>query len=168
TQTAGAAVDIYALGAILYELLTGRPPFQAASVLETLELVRSAEPVPPRRLQPKLSIDLETICLKCLEKEPARRYARALALAEDLERFLTGRPILARRIGPVGRTWRWVRRNPAPAAMLSTVVGLLLVIAIGGVILNLNLNTALKQTQQAEADKTAKLWDSYLERARAH
>src|SRR5262249_17841748 len=83
TRGIGPATDIYALGTILYELLTGHPPFQAASLLETLEQVRSQLPVPPRFLQPKLAPDLETICLKCLEKEPGRRYPSALALAED-------------------------------------------------------------------------------------
>ncbi len=97
----GPAADIYALGSILYQALTGRPPFLGESQLETLKLVVSNEVVPPCRLRPDVPRDLETICLKCLEKEPSRRYADALALADDLRRHLDGRPILARRTGPL-------------------------------------------------------------------
>jgi WD40 repeat protein len=120
------AVDVYALGVILYKLLTARVPFQAASALETMDLVRSQEPVSPRRLQPKLPRDLETICLKCLEKDPARRYASAEALADDLRRFLDDRPIQARRVSAVERYGRWCRRNPLPAALLAAVVAIFL------------------------------------------
>jgi WD40 repeat protein len=120
----GPGADIYALGAILYHMLTGRPPFHAPTVLQTLEHVKSAEPVPPSRLQPGLPRDVETIALKCLEKDPRRRYADAAALAEDLDRFLGGRPILARPIRPAERAQRWIRRRPAVALLSTAVVAL--------------------------------------------
>ena len=122
TKTVGPAADIYALGALFYHMLTGRPPFQAATVLQTLEQVKTADPVPPSRLQPGLSRDAETICLKCLEKDPQRRYADAAALAEDLDRFLAGRPILARPIGAAERLRKWIRRRPAVALLSAAVV----------------------------------------------
>jgi tetratricopeptide (TPR) repeat protein len=109
--------DVYSLGAILYELLTGRPPFIGVTLLETLSLIRERSPVPPRALQPRVPRDLETICLKCLDKTPERRYSTAAALAADLKRFLEGSPILARRPPWSEKAWRWCRRNPAIAAL---------------------------------------------------
>ena len=122
----GPAADIYALGAIFYHMLTGRPPFHAASVHQTLEQVKSAEPVAPSRLQPGLSRDAETICLKCLEKEPQGRYADAEALAEDLDRYLAGRAILARPTGTIERFEKWVMRRPAIALLSASVAGVAL------------------------------------------
>jgi WD40 repeat protein len=117
----GPAADIYALGAILYEILTGRPPFKAASALETLEQVRTLEPIPPGVLQPGLNRDIETICLTCLQKSPERRYPTALALAEDLERYLTGVPIVARPVGRIERLWRWCQRNRGIASLAAGI-----------------------------------------------
>jgi serine/threonine protein kinase len=118
---AGPAADVYALGTMLYAMLTGRPPFQSASMLETLEQVRSQEPVPPRRLQPSVPHDLQTICLKCLPKDPRRRYATAAALAEDLDRFLARRPILARPATLLEQAWKRARRRPTEAMLVSAI-----------------------------------------------
>jgi serine/threonine protein kinase len=118
---AGPATDVYALGAILYELLTGRAPFKGATTFETIQQVRTADPVPPGRLRPRLPRDLERICLKCLEKDPRRRYATALDLAADLRRHLNGESVHARAASPVERLWRWSRRNPVPAGLILAI-----------------------------------------------
>jgi tetratricopeptide (TPR) repeat protein/tRNA A-37 threonylcarbamoyl transferase component Bud32 len=120
------AADVYALGAILYEILTGRPPFQGESLQDTLEQVWSNDPVPPRRLQPRVPPDLETICLKALAKDPARRYPSAEALADDLRRLQNGEPIVARPVGALTHLWKWAWRNPTKAVALAA--GLLIVL----------------------------------------
>jgi serine/threonine-protein kinase len=130
----GAATDVYALGTILYELLTGRPPFRAESPTATLQQVVADEPVPPARLNPRVPRDLQTICLKCLHKEPPRRYASAAALADDLRRFERGEPIKARPLRWPGRLVRWARRRPTAAALSVTLplAALLALALVGG------------------------------------
>jgi WD40 repeat protein/Flp pilus assembly protein TadD len=144
----GPATDVYALGAILYELLTGKPPFRGTTAMETLCQVVADDPVRPTSLQRKVPVDLETICLKCLHKDPQRRYASAEALAEDLTRFLDGQPIAARPIGYLERLVKWARRRPAWAALLgvSTLAGIALL--LGGLHYNLRLKRALEVAEQ--------------------
>jgi eukaryotic-like serine/threonine-protein kinase len=136
-EVVGPPADVHALGAILYHLLTGRPPFAGATALETLDQVRFADPVPPSRLRPNLPRDLETITLKCLRKDPAKRYPTAAALADDLDRFLAGQPIAARPVGPVERGLKWCRRRPAAAALAGVSglagAGLLAVLVVSDV-----------------------------------
>jgi tetratricopeptide (TPR) repeat protein/tRNA A-37 threonylcarbamoyl transferase component Bud32 len=130
THEVGPAADQYALGATLYEMLTGRPPFRGASVLDTLDMVRTKEPVAPSQLQPKVPRDIETICLKCLEKDPMRRYADAAVLAEDLRRFQGGEPIVARPISAAERLARWCLRNKRVAVLAAAVALLLSTVAV--------------------------------------
>jgi eukaryotic-like serine/threonine-protein kinase len=155
----GPRSDLYSLGAMLYHLLTGRPPFQGATVQEVLLQVKGAEPIGPRRLNPSVPVDLETICLKCLEKEPTRRFATAQELAEELGRFLRHEPIRARPITPLGRTWRWCRRYPAVAGLGAAVILLLILVAIGS-------SVAAVQIKRAESRATEKLHESYLSEAK--
>jgi WD40 repeat protein len=131
TNEIGPPADIYALGAILYEMLVGRPPFRGTTVLDTLQLVQHAEPVPPSRLQPRIPRDLETICLKCLRKEPPKRFESAQELADDLGRFLANQPIKARRVPLWEHGYKWATRHPGVATML----GVLAAVLVGGFIL---------------------------------
>jgi serine/threonine-protein kinase len=125
-ESVTSSVDVHGLGAILYELLTGRPPFRGSTINETIIQVLETEPTAPRRLDPSAPRDLELIALKCLEKRPERRYPSASALADDLERYLRGEPVQAARIGPIGRVARWGRQNPDLMARLIGVGGILL------------------------------------------
>jgi serine/threonine protein kinase/Tfp pilus assembly protein PilF len=120
----GSTTDVYGLGAVLYQLLTGQPPFAGGTTYETIKLLLNSEPRQPRLLNPKIDRDLSTICLKCLEKDPKRRYSSALALAEDLERWLKHEPIQARHTGVFARGRKWVRRNPASALLAASLVAL--------------------------------------------
>ena len=151
SQQVGPAADQYALGAILYELLTGHPPFQGTSVLDTLDMVRNKEPVPPSQLQPKTPRDLETICLKCLEKDIARRYPDALTLAEDLRRFRAGETIQARAVSDTERAWRWCRRNPKIAILSSVIAALLFCVFAGAIVVAVTARKAEQQQKMAAA-----------------
>jgi len=126
--TVSRRTDVYALGAILYHALTGRPPFVGEGMAETVQQMLNVEPVSPRVLNPSVPADVETVCLKCLEKEPGKRYATAQMLAEELDRFLEGKPVLARPVGRLAKAWRWCRRNPALASLIAALV----VVIIGG------------------------------------
>src|SRR5207249_3299499 len=116
--------DVYGLGAVFYQLLTGQPPFAGGATYETIKLLLDTEPRQPRLLNPKINRDLSTICLKCLEKDPKRRYSSALALAEDLERWLRHEPIQARHTGVFARGGKLVRRNPTSALLVASLLGL--------------------------------------------
>jgi WD40 repeat protein len=161
------AADVYSLGAILYELLTGRQLFKAETPLDTLMQVMHEEPSPPRHHQPRTPRDLEVVCLKCLSKEPERRYASAEALAEDLERFLAGDPITARPVGAWEHGVKWVRRHPAPAAL--AVVSAVGILALVGVVVGQSYNMQLEAANAGLEEANTKLVaiSGQLETARA-
>jgi len=154
------ASDVYSLGAILFHLLTGRPPFVSESISETLEQVRHAEPFSPRLFNPGMPRDLETICLKCLEKEPSRRYQTAHEFAEELARFLRDEPIHARPVGPVYRLWRWGRRHPAIAGLSAALLLMLGTVAVTSTLAALRI-------ARAEKGRVEKLRESYVAQAQA-
>jgi serine/threonine protein kinase/WD40 repeat protein len=168
-KQAGPSADIYSLGAVLYELLAGVPPFANASDLEVLRNISTHEPSRVRAMRPKVPVDLETICLKCLEKNPVRRYPSAQALADDLQRFLDGRPIKARRVTSIEVVGKWARRRPAVAALLTvsllSIVGALVGVSIYNVHLrdsaaqieatNLQLREMTEQAQISERQAKA-------------
>jgi WD40 repeat protein/tRNA A-37 threonylcarbamoyl transferase component Bud32 len=152
-REAAAPADIHALGVILYEMLTGRPPFKAATALETLEMVRTQEPVSPRQLMPSIPRDLDTICLKCLYKNPARRYASASELAADLDRYLKGEPIRARPVGKIERAIKWAQRRPALAALILVCLVAVGVGAFGVWTYHRDLGDALQESRRETQKK---------------
>ena len=156
TSSLGPTADVYSLGAILYEALTGRPPFQSPEPLQTLLMVLSMDPVAPRTLLPKLPKDLETVCLKCLEKSPKKRYPTAAALADDLDRFRRGEPIVARPVGFFERTGKWARRRKAAAALVGVSALLLLAVVGFGVLETVNA-LRLRQANDALEAKNREL-----------
>ncbi len=172
-QAAGAsaelttAADIYSLGAILYELLAGRPPFLGGTALETLRLASDTALTPLREIAVAVPRDLEVVCLKCLARESAARYDSAAALAEDLERWLAGRSIVARPVTRAESTWRWAKRNPTPAALSGALVLAVLALAVGSTIAAARLSVSNRRALAAEKDATEKLYGSYLDQARA-
>ncbi len=151
----GPGADIYSLGAILYEMLVGRPPFKAGNPIDTIRQVIEQEPVPPRQLEPRVPHDLETICLKCLEKEPARRFATALDLADDLRRFVLGDPIHARPTPTWERAWKWGKRRPLAVALVGVIalgaLSTVLFIVWHNGVLQTKLDVALTEERQARS-----------------
>lgn len=172
-EAVGPAADIYSLGVLLYQMLTGRPPLQAEDLLRTIKLVLEVEPLPPQRLQPGVPQDLQTICLRCLAKDPSHRYASAAALADDLGRFLNGEPILAKPPSPAGRLWRWALRNRLLAAMeaaAALLLAALMVSAAVGIWLVrdkneqlVSVNLGLEESGQQKAQLISELRSSLSE-----
>jgi serine/threonine-protein kinase len=152
THKIGPPADTYAIGVILYECLTGRTPFVGTSVMDTLQQVQNLEPVPPRYLQPRVPSDLETICLKCLQKEADKRYASSQDLADDIARFIAGEPILARPISTTARVMRWAKRNPRVAALSASLLTVLLTLALGSTV------AAFRISQARQNADIARLW----------
>jgi len=170
TDQLGPAVDIYGLGTILYELLTGRPPFASTDPVITLALVRDSEPIPPKSLRPELPIDLNTICLKCLEKRPDQRFDSTTTLATELTAFLEDRPISTRPIGPLRHGWRWCRRNRGLTAAFSVAIFALLSTLLGAVLFA-QMQTQLRheaEAQRIRAEVAEKNWQNIAERRRRH
>jgi WD40 repeat protein/serine/threonine protein kinase len=161
----GRRCDVYSLGAILYHLLTGRPPLVGETLTDTLHSVLNTEPVSPRLLNPSVPRDLETLCLKCLEKEPARRYQTAQALAEDLDRFLRAEPIRARSIGPTARLWRWCRRKPLVASLGAATLLLLLAVGVGSPIAIYRISRERERAERGELDARQKAYASDMKLA---
>jgi WD40 repeat protein/tetratricopeptide (TPR) repeat protein/predicted Ser/Thr protein kinase len=164
----GPPTDVWALGAILYELLTGRPPFRGDSLVTTLNRILHDPPTPIAALRPEVPRDLQTVCLKCLEKDPGRRYASAAALADDLGRFLGGRSVVARPVSAWQRGWRWCRRNRPLAAALAAVAGLLLAVAVVSTVAAVQLSREADRAGRAERDKTIQLFHAVFNDARSH
>src|ERR1051326_4260617 len=146
------ASDVYSLGAIMYELLTGRTPFRAETPLETMRKVVEEAPVAPRQLYPFADRDLETICLKCMEKEPERRYGSAEALAEDLGRWLRHEPIQARPVGRLQRLQKWTRRNPRTAVLVLVCSLATIAFVVGQTVMSLRLKRANTQVRAANVN----------------
>ncbi len=161
-----AATDVYALGAVLYECLTGRPPFQGATYIDTLEQVRNEEPISIRRLQPQIPHDLETICLKCLQKSPSKRYERAADLAADLERYTEGQQIQARPIGYLDRAMAWCIKKPVHATMAGAIVMLTTLIILGAIMAIFRLDHARQRADAAKQEALHRLWEANVSQAR--
>ncbi len=155
SRAVGPMADVHALGAILYHMLTGRPPYVGDTPLETVRLVAETEPPPPRRIRPELARDLETICLKCLEKSPARRYSTARELADELGRFLAGKPVHTRRLGPISRFAKWTRAHPWQSITAASIVIAVAVVVALVTRYNKALRAEILQTQSKAAEARA-------------
>ncbi len=163
----GPRTDVYGLGAILYYLLTGRPPIQAATPVDMIRQTLECEPIRPTRMQPGIARDLETICLKCLQKDPGRRYASTAEAADDLRRFLADEPITARPVGRPERVWRWMRRNPGWAGMGGVVALLLLTLAVGGSVSAVWLRKERDSARLAEHRAQCQAFEALVSQAKA-